>query len=172
MNLSVLWYVLAGAILGFALSTLWEWLYYRSKRMALRDARIEALEAELFEYRDRDSDPVATTSYADGAARLETEEPESLDGVTDQPEEFVAQNDEVADSSSPSEESASPVDTAETDVESGDDDSNGGDALMSNKAPSAEQTESEATVHQENEAIQPGVEVTGKKLDEEPDDDI
>jgi len=32
MSLRVLWFVIAGFILGFATSTLWEWLYYRGKR--------------------------------------------------------------------------------------------------------------------------------------------
>lgn len=32
MSFRVLWFVVAGFILGFATSTLWEWLYYRGKR--------------------------------------------------------------------------------------------------------------------------------------------
>lgn len=32
LSFRVLWFVLAGFILGFATSTLWEWLYYRGKR--------------------------------------------------------------------------------------------------------------------------------------------
>lgn len=32
MNWQLLWFVLAGFVLGFAVSTLWEWLYYRGLR--------------------------------------------------------------------------------------------------------------------------------------------
>ena len=78
MNWYMLWFVLAGAILGFALSTVWEWLYYRSKRAVVRDARINELEAALRAYHDRGSEPVMTGSLTHGVARLETEEPESL----------------------------------------------------------------------------------------------
>lgn len=35
MQLQELWLVLAGFVLGFALSTLWEWLYYRRQRWLL-----------------------------------------------------------------------------------------------------------------------------------------
>jgi hypothetical protein len=41
------WYLLAGLILGFSISTLWEWLYYRRKRLVLTDRRIAELEAGL-----------------------------------------------------------------------------------------------------------------------------
>jgi hypothetical protein len=33
MELGILWFVLAGFILGFATSTLWEWLYFRRRRV-------------------------------------------------------------------------------------------------------------------------------------------
>ena len=45
--LELLWYILAGFILGFTTSTLWEWLYFRGERMKLRDQRIAELESEL-----------------------------------------------------------------------------------------------------------------------------
>jgi hypothetical protein len=32
MNWQLLWFVLAGFVLGFAVSTLWEWVYYRGLR--------------------------------------------------------------------------------------------------------------------------------------------
>ena len=39
-----LWFVLAGLILGFALSTLWEWLYFRRARLTLNGERVAELE--------------------------------------------------------------------------------------------------------------------------------
>jgi hypothetical protein len=44
---SVWWYVLAGFILGFILSTLWEWLYFRYRRMRIENQRISELEATV-----------------------------------------------------------------------------------------------------------------------------
>ncbi|MCB9140013.1 MAG: hypothetical protein H6642_16855 [Caldilineaceae bacterium] len=43
----LLWYVLAGFILGFAVSLLWEWAYFRGRRLAWHDAEIERLQGEL-----------------------------------------------------------------------------------------------------------------------------
>lgn len=31
------WYILAGIVVGFAASTLWEWLYFRGKRLAVKE---------------------------------------------------------------------------------------------------------------------------------------
>lgn len=47
MELELLWYVLAGFILGFIVSTLWEWLHFRRERIKLRDQRIAELEATI-----------------------------------------------------------------------------------------------------------------------------
>lgn len=44
VSLRIVWFVLAGFILGFASSTLWEWLYYRHKRQA----RVEQAAQPLF----------------------------------------------------------------------------------------------------------------------------
>jgi len=44
---SVWWYVLAGFLLGFILSTLWEWLYFRRQRMRIENGRIAELEATV-----------------------------------------------------------------------------------------------------------------------------
>lgn len=49
MTSNLLWYVLAGVLLGFAASTLWEWLYFRQKRMTLDEERIRELEMQLAE---------------------------------------------------------------------------------------------------------------------------
>jgi len=35
MSFRVLWFVVAGFVIGFTTSTLWEWLYYRRKRLAM-----------------------------------------------------------------------------------------------------------------------------------------
>src|SRR4051794_31256303 len=47
MAMNLLWYVLAGFLLGFASSTLWEWFYFRKERLKLTDRRIRELEAKL-----------------------------------------------------------------------------------------------------------------------------
>lgn len=44
------WYVLAGFLLGFSVSTLWEWIYFRRRRMNIRDRRIAELEATVRAY--------------------------------------------------------------------------------------------------------------------------
>lgn len=49
MTMRLLWFVLAGFLLGFATSTLWEWLYFRRERMKLRDKRVQELEVQLAE---------------------------------------------------------------------------------------------------------------------------
>lgn len=50
MTESFWWYLLAGFFIGFGISTLWEWLYFRRKRMTIRDRRIAELEAALRTY--------------------------------------------------------------------------------------------------------------------------
>ena len=47
MTDSVWWYVLAGFLFGFILSTLWEWLYFRQRRMRIENRRIAELEATV-----------------------------------------------------------------------------------------------------------------------------
>ncbi len=37
MSFRVIWFVVAGFVLGFTTSTLWEWLYYRQKRLQMLD---------------------------------------------------------------------------------------------------------------------------------------
>src|SRR5688572_23965292 len=49
MATNLLWYVLAGFLLGFVSSTLWEWYYFRKERLKLTDRRIRELEAKLHE---------------------------------------------------------------------------------------------------------------------------
>ncbi len=50
MTDSFWWHLLAGFILGFGVSTLWEWLYFRRKRTAIRDRYIAELEATVRTY--------------------------------------------------------------------------------------------------------------------------
>lgn len=42
-----MWFVLAGFVLGFVVSTLWEWFHFRRERMTLRDKRVAELEEKL-----------------------------------------------------------------------------------------------------------------------------
>jgi len=89
MELELLWYVLAGFILGFIVSTLWEWLHFRRERIKLRDQRIAELEASIEQER-QSSTPNASgydyvypedilpgvnpsQSYSGGGVLLETE---------------------------------------------------------------------------------------------------
>lgn len=50
MTDSFWWHLLAGFILGFGVSTLWEWLYFRRKRMTIRDRYVAELEAAVRTY--------------------------------------------------------------------------------------------------------------------------
>jgi hypothetical protein len=70
----IFWYLLAGFVLGFAASTLWEWLYFRGHR--LRAA------APLPEIREAEAQPKVVTSawntdtaYRSPAIFLEGEQP-------------------------------------------------------------------------------------------------
>ena len=45
----LLWFVLAGFLLGFTTSTLWEWFHFRRERLKLTDRRVRELEAKLQE---------------------------------------------------------------------------------------------------------------------------
>jgi len=50
MTESFWWHLLAGFIIGFGVSTLWEWLYFRRKRTAIRDRYVAELEATVRTY--------------------------------------------------------------------------------------------------------------------------
>lgn len=50
MTESFWWHLLAGFIIGFGVSTVWEWLYFRRKRTALRDRYVAELEAAVRTY--------------------------------------------------------------------------------------------------------------------------
>lgn len=47
MTAAFWWYVLIGFIAGFCISTVWEWLYFRKRRMRITDRRIAELERAL-----------------------------------------------------------------------------------------------------------------------------
>ena len=80
---SVWWYVLAGFLLGFILSTLWEWLYFRRRRMQIENRRIAELEATVrslstvSQSADANTSPGFAAGYQSPMVFLEGEE----DGV-------------------------------------------------------------------------------------------
>lgn len=83
-----LWLVLAGFILGFAASTLWEWLYYRSKRQVqggqapattLYAPRTDTPHRDLNESASDESDPTWAFSYRSPGVYLESEQTERVD---------------------------------------------------------------------------------------------
>ena len=84
MNSQLLWFVLAGLVLGFALSTLWEWFYFRRERMIVRDERIAELDAQLRAYEQRERDQLMTAppwtapGYQSPGALLESEQAEDI----------------------------------------------------------------------------------------------
>lgn len=47
MTIEAAWFILSGFVLGFAVSTFWEWLYYRKQRLQWRDRRVAELEDQL-----------------------------------------------------------------------------------------------------------------------------
>ena len=88
-----LWLVLAGFILGFAASTLWEWLYYRGKRQAqgeqasattLYTPRPETPHHDPDEPAHDQSNPAWAFSYRSPGVYLESEQSGSADsaGIT------------------------------------------------------------------------------------------
>ena len=109
MNWQLLWFVLAGLVLGFALSTLWEWLYFRRERMIVRDERIAELENQLNVYEQRDREQAAASShwpapvYQRPGVLLESEqieEPADLaveDGLSEFSESVLAGDDGTED---------------------------------------------------------------------------
>ena len=83
-----LWLVLAGFILGFAASTLWEWLYYRGKRQVqggqapattLYAPRTDTPHGDLNESAHDESDPTWAFSYRSPGVYLESEQTERVD---------------------------------------------------------------------------------------------
>ncbi len=111
MTPDLLWFVLAGFLLGFITSTLWEWFYFRRERLKRTDRRILELEDKL---RRLENEPAAADEAADQPAWaertyrspgvfLDVEE----QGVEEQGEESVA--DGADDAPRAPEEVAAPV---------------------------------------------------------------
>ncbi|HQY90641.1 hypothetical protein [Caldilinea sp.] len=63
------WCVLAGFLLGFSVSTLWEWIYFRRRRMTIRDRRIAELQATVRTY------TAATTTATNSTVEHDWAEP-------------------------------------------------------------------------------------------------
>lgn len=95
MTPDLLWFVLAGFLLGFITSTLWEWFYFRRERLKLTDRRIRELESKLQRQQDvavapaeEDGEPAwAERSYRSPGVFLDTEDrgEEAQDDETAEP---------------------------------------------------------------------------------------
>lgn len=89
----VLWFVLAGFVLGFAASLLWEWLYFRKRRLQWQSTEITQLEEQIRSLQSQLSQgsngflppeeqtraagraPVQSDDFLSGAARMGIEQP-------------------------------------------------------------------------------------------------
>ena len=85
------WFALVGFMIGFVLSTLWEWLHFRGKRMRIQNRRIAELEAALraAQAQINSAPPVAphpwpAADFQDSAVYLETEEGTAAPAVATQ----------------------------------------------------------------------------------------
>ncbi len=102
MNWQLLWFVLAGLVLGLALSTLWEWFYFRRERMIVRDERITELESQLrvYERREREermaAPPWTAPGYQSPDALLESERIDE-ETVVSMPEDDLVESSELFD---------------------------------------------------------------------------
>ena len=76
MELQLLWFVLAGFILGFIVSTLWEWLHFRQKFAEQRDRRIAELEASLTELQSSNQEASYNFVYPEDILPAVNEQPE------------------------------------------------------------------------------------------------
>ena len=61
MATNLLWFVMAGFLLGFATSTLWEWFYFRKERLKVTDRRVRELEAKIRDA-EADADSISSTT--------------------------------------------------------------------------------------------------------------
>jgi predicted flap endonuclease-1-like 5' DNA nuclease len=100
MATNLLWYVLAGFLLGFAASTLWEWFFFRKERVKLTDRRIRELEAKLRDAEAENDTPLPagtlpTVAAVTGATRTTAWADSSYrsPGVFLESEEFAADDD-------------------------------------------------------------------------------
>lgn len=68
----ILWYLLAGFVLGFAISTLWEWLYYRGVRQRRAATMVTDQQAAAAAPVDEHA-PAGQTDYRSPAIFIEGE---------------------------------------------------------------------------------------------------
>lgn len=85
------WWLLVGILIGWLLSTLIEWLWFRRKRMEVRDERVAELESALRASADKDPSSTLTGTAAAGvtaplADRNVTLEAPDLDAAVDRPD--------------------------------------------------------------------------------------
>jgi hypothetical protein len=92
MELRLLWFVLAGFILGFATSMLWEWLYFRRQRMhtysqpATTTGQASSSPYTLIDDRTQQpSTPGSTAEYRSPGVFLESEQPAPTVPLTHRP---------------------------------------------------------------------------------------
>jgi hypothetical protein len=88
MESQLLWFLLAGFILGFAASTLWEWLYFRGRRLATIGASPPQTTPDdevAPPYEPAPAPSGAEAAYRSPAVFLEGEQPRSDAQVTSEP---------------------------------------------------------------------------------------
>lgn len=120
MTPDLLWFVLAGFLLGFITSTLWEWFYFRRERLKLTDHRIRELEDKLRRREDGAFVPAeadgeqawAERSYRSPGVFLDVEERDE-EAEEDETDETLLTVDKVAASGAVAAASARRVEAAE-----------------------------------------------------------
>ena len=73
MTTEFLWTLLGGFLLGLSVSTLWEWIFFRRKRMRMENKEIEELRRQVQTLK-QSSDWAAGRYQDPGVARLENEQ--------------------------------------------------------------------------------------------------
>ncbi|MBV7328697.1 hypothetical protein KFU94_10640 [Chloroflexi bacterium TSY] len=69
MIIRLLWFLVGGFILGFMTSWLWEWLYYRQKRLRWESRRVKELEEQVHYLRSHQPQTVSSETSNDESAR-------------------------------------------------------------------------------------------------------
>lgn len=88
MTESVWWYLLAGFLVGFILSTMWEWLYFRRRRLNIENRRIAELESTIRSLTAAGtvagtlSSPTSASGYQGPGVFLENEQVHTESAVT------------------------------------------------------------------------------------------
>lgn len=78
MTREIVWFVLSGFVMGFIVSTLWEWLYYRGRRIQWHNQRVAEQEARLFSQRAIQPEP-ATATQVDEPKNAASDPPSGAD---------------------------------------------------------------------------------------------